>query len=60
MTEMLPFKLKIRICLPAYSFIRREERLLNIKETDLKTKQQGLTSPTQLTPGLLWVCFLPP
>lgn len=60
MTEIVPFKLKIKICFPTYNFIKREEGLLSIKETDLKTKQQGLTSPPQLTQSLLWACFLPP
>lgn len=58
MTEILHFKMKISLL--TYSFIEREEGLLSINETDLKTKQQGLTSPTQLTLGLLWACFLPP
>lgn len=58
MTEILHFKMKISLL--TYSFIEREEGLLSINETDLKTKQQGLTSPTQLTLGLLWAYFLPP
>lgn len=45
MTEILPFKLKMNICLLTYNFVKREEGLLSIKETDLKTKQQGLAYP---------------
>lgn len=56
MTEILLFKPKMKLWLPIYYFIKREQGLLNI---DVETKKQGLASC-----NWLWVSFghhlLPP
>lgn len=60
MAEILLSKPKMKLWLPLYYFRERGQRLLNKKQIDLETKQQGLASPMQLSLGLLWSSFAAP